>query len=317
MKAVVINKFGSPEVFKLSECSEPIPKSDEILIEVVSASINPIDYKQRRGNHKFIFGSPFPIILGYDVAGIIASTGSDIIDFKVGDIVCGVLNNKYGGGLGQFALGNTNCFCKVSDSVDHLRSAVIPLAGLTALQALRDKSRININDKILIIGAAGGVGHFAVQLAEIYGAEVYAVSSQRHKAFLEKISNATFIDYQNTDILSLNIKFKVIFDTIGNYSFVKCKKLLEPGGIYINTLPRPKIIFHKMLSLFSNRKKARTLLMKHSTADLSQLLSWVESGKLKICIDKEFSIKDIVHAHEYIEMGHTEGKILIRYNWNE
>jgi len=315
MKAAIINKFGDPEVFEISDISEPIPGPDEIQIEVLSGSINPIDWKQRRGKHRFLFGSPFPIVLGYDVAGIITKLGSDIEGFHPGDKICGVLSNKYGGGLGQFAKGKPDCFAKVPESIDHVNSAALPLAGLTALQALRDKGKIKKDYKVLIIGAAGGVGHFAVQIAEIFRAKVYSVSSEKHKSFLEKISNSTFIDYQITDILSLDLKFDIIFDTIGNYSFPKCKKLLLPGGIYITTLPRPKIILHKLLSLFSNGKKAKTLLMKHSADDLKQLLDWLESGKLKICIDKEFSIIDISDAHKYSEEGHSEGKILIRYDW--
>jgi NADPH:quinone reductase-like Zn-dependent oxidoreductase len=315
MKAAIINKFGDPEVFEISEITEPLPGPDEIQIEVLSGSINPIDWKQRRGKHKFIFGSPFPIVLGYDVAGTISKLGSDTEGFNIGDKICGVLSNKYGGGLGQFAKGKPGCFIKVPESINHINSAVLPLAGLTALQALRDKGKINKESKILVIGAAGGVGHFAVQIAEIYGAKVYTVSSKKHKSFLEKISNSTFIDYQNTNILSLNIKFDIIFDTIGNYSFPKCKKLLMPGGTFITTLPRPKIILHKLLSLFSDRKKAKTLLMKHSADDLKQLLDWVESGKLKINIDKEFSIINISEAHKYSEEGHSEGKILVRYDW--
>jgi NADPH:quinone reductase-like Zn-dependent oxidoreductase len=269
------------------------------------------------GKHKFIFGSPFPIILGYDVAGTITKTGQDTIGFSVGDKICGVLDNKYGGGLGQFAKGKQNCFCKIPENVDHSVSAALPLAGLTALQALRDKGKIKKDDKILIIGAAGGVGHFAVQLAEIFKAQVYAFSSEKHKLFLERITNATFIDYQKTDILSFTLKFNIIFDTIGQYPFPMCQKLLLPGGIHISTLPRPKIILHKIISLFTNGKKAKTLLMRHSASDLSQLLSLVQLGKLKICIDKDFSIYDISKAHKYSEAGHAEGKILIKYIWNE
>jgi NADPH:quinone reductase-like Zn-dependent oxidoreductase len=315
MKAALINIFGGPEVFTISETPEPLVNPDEIQIKVLFGSINPIDWKQRKGKHKFIFGSPFPIVLGYDVAGIITKIGPDIKGFQVGDKICGVLSNKYGGGLGQFAKGKQKCFSKVPETIDYKTTAALPLAGITALQALRDKGKIKKGDKILIIGAAGGVGHFAVQLSEILGATVFAVSSEKHKPFLEKISNSIYINYHKTDILSLDHKFNIIFDTIGNYSFLKCKKLLSPGGIYINTLPRPKILMHKVMGLFTNRKKVKTLLMKHSESDLKLLLSFVESGKLKICIDKEFSIYDISKAHKYSEEGHAEGKILVRYDW--
>jgi NADPH:quinone reductase-like Zn-dependent oxidoreductase len=313
MKALVINKFGNPDVFEISDISEPELKVNEILIDVTAGSVNPIDWKQRRGNHRFIFGSPFPIVLGYDVAGIVVKRGSDIEKFEVGDRVCGVLNNKYGGGLGMFAKGTEKCFAKVPDDMDLSESAAIPLAGLTALQALRDFGKVGKENKILLIGAAGGVGHYAVQIAAILGAKIFAVAGKSHKDFIEKLANVVFIDYNSTDILKTDERFDVIFDVVGKYSFPKCKKLLLPGGIYITTLPRPKIIIHTIISFFTQGKKVKTLLMKHNSSDLQQILEWIEDKRLKICIDKVFHIDNVSKAHEYSEAGHTEGKILIRY----
>jgi NADPH:quinone reductase-like Zn-dependent oxidoreductase len=315
MKAAVIINFGNPEVFEISNISEPVIKENEILIEVVSGSVNPIDWKQRRGNHRFIFGSPFPIVLGYDVAGTVVKTGIKVSDFNNGDRVCGVLNNKYGGGLGQFAKGTGKCFAKVPANIDVIISAALPLSGVTALQALRDLGKIRKGDKVLIIGAAGGVGHYAVQISAIFGAEIHAVSSIRHKGFVENLAVVHFIDYLKTDILKLSHRFNIVFDTVGKYSFPKCRHLLLPGGTYINTLPRLKILVHKIISLFTKGKKVKTFLMKHNSKDLAQLVEWIENGKLKIFIDKEFSINNVAQAHEYSELGHTEGKILIRYFW--
>jgi NADPH:quinone reductase-like Zn-dependent oxidoreductase len=315
MKAAVINKFGDPTVFEIIEIPEPSIKPDEILIEVISASVNPIDWKQRKGNHRFIFGSPFPIILGYDVAGIVKKVGTEVTEFNIGDNVCGVLNNIYGGGLSQFAKGKKNCFAIVPSELDHYITSALPLAGLTALQALRDKTELKSGDRLLIIGAAGGVGSFALQIARIMGAEITVVSSDRHKGYLHKFDILNFIDYQNSNIFQIPERYDKIFDTVGSLSFLKCKKILKSKGIYINTLPRPKILVHKLLSCFTNGKRVKTLLMKHSSSDLAQLLSWMKEGKLKIVIDKEFSINEMASAHKYSEEGHTEGKILIKYNW--
>jgi NADPH:quinone reductase-like Zn-dependent oxidoreductase len=313
MKALVINKFGSPDVFEISDVREPIIDADEILIEVNAGSVNPIDWKQRKGKHRFIFGAPFPIVLGYDVAGVVVKKGVDVNDFAIGDRVCGVLNNKYGGGLGEFAKGAEKCFAKVPDSMDLSISAAIPLAGLTALQALRDVGKIRKGDKILIIGAAGGVGHFAVQIAAIFGAEIYAVSSSRHKDFLNSLGDISFIDYRAKDILNLNLHFNIVFDVVGKYSYLQCKHLLYSCGTYLNTLPRPKILLHKLVSWFAGGRKVKTLLMKHNSEDLKQILEWIEAGDIKVAIDKEFFIDDISKAHEYSEAGHAEGKILIHY----
>jgi NADPH:quinone reductase-like Zn-dependent oxidoreductase len=315
MKAIVIEKFGSPEVFQLREIPEPVINHRELLIEVVAGSVNPIDCKQRKGNHRFLFGAPFPVVLGYDVSGIVAKVGTDVKRFKVGDRVCGVLKNKYGGGLGQFAKGDESCFSPVPETINLSVCAALPMAGLTALQALRDKGKITKDMKVLIIGAAGGVGHFAHQVASLFQARVFSVSSAAHQAFLDQLAPYNFIDYKSTDLLAINKTFDIIFDTVGNYSFPVISHLLAPGGIYINILPRPKIIFHKILALFTRGKKVRTLLMKHTPADLEQLITWVSEGKIKICIDKEFHVHQVAKAHEYSEAGHTEGKILIHYHW--
>jgi NADPH:quinone reductase-like Zn-dependent oxidoreductase len=315
MKAAVIEKFGGPDVFVIKEVPEPIIDDNEILIEVIGGSINPIDWKQRRGHHRFLFGSPFPIVLGYDIAGTVTKKGSKVVRFEVGDKICGVLNNKYGGGLGQIAKGKEKGFSIVPETMDHLTSAALPLAGLTALQALRDKGKIAPGKRILIIGAAGGVGHFAHQIAALYNADIFSVSSPTHEKFLNQLSAHTFIDYTSTNILALPERFDIIFDTVGQYSFPTCKHLLKPKGIYINTLPRPKIILHKIYALFTNGKKAKTLLMRHDNNDLDQLVKWVDEGKIKIAIDKLYSICEINKAHAYSEAGHAEGKILIKYDW--
>ena len=315
MKAALIHAFGKPEVFTIGEIPEPTLGDHDILVEAKAGSINPVDWKQRMGNHKFLFGSPFPIMLGYDVSGIVKKTGSKVTDFKQGDTVCGVLNNKYGGALGQFVRGHQKCFSHVYSTLDLAQMAVLPLAGLTALQALRDKGKISTGKKVLVIGAAGGVGHYAIQVARVYESQVFAVSSEKHKSLIDTLAENTFIDYTKENILEIKERFDIIFDAVGKYSFPKCRHLLSPGGIYINTLPRPKILVHKLLSLLTRWKKVKTLLMRQDRGDLQLLVDWVQAGHIKLHVDKEFSIHQMAEAHAYSEAGHTEGKILIRYDW--
>jgi NADPH:quinone reductase-like Zn-dependent oxidoreductase len=313
MRAAVINVFGNPEVFEIMDIEEPHVSDQELMIEVAAGSVNPVDYKQRMGNHRFIFGSPFPIVLGYDVSGIVVKTGRNVSRFKPGDRVCGVLNNKYGGGLAQFARGHEKCFARIGKKTDLAMSASLPLSALTALQVLRDKAKLKSGKKILIIGAAGGVGHYALQIAAIFNARIFALSSAEHEKFVTGLVTCSFLDYMRENIFENDRKFDIIFDTIGKYPFPKCVRLLNPGGIHVNILPRPKILFYKLLSVFTAGKKCRTHLMKHNGDDLQLLADWLEEGKLKICIEKEFPLSEIGQAHNYIEQGHTEGKILIRY----
>ena len=315
MKAVVIHAFGKPEVFEINDIRKPQIGENDILIETIGGSVNPVDWKQRKGNHRFLFGSPFPIVLGYDVSGIVIETGKKIQHFKPGDRVCGVLDNKYGGGLAQYAYGSQKCFVHVPSSIDHATSAVLPLAGLTALQALRNKGKIRKGMNVMIIGAAGGVGHYAMQIARIFETRIFAVSSSRHKAFIDRLASNTFLDYTQYDVLRITERFDIIFDAVGKYSFPICMHLLKQGGVYINTLPRPKILVHKLLTIFTRGKKVKTLLMHQNQHDLELLLGWIQKGSLKLCIDKEFTVGQIAQAHKYSESGRTEGKILLRYDW--
>lgn len=316
MKAVVINKFGPPDVLEVAEVAKPSYGDKDILIEVISSSVNPVDWKQRKGNHRFLFGKNFPIILGYDVAGKVIAKGESVTRFEIGDLVCGVLSKKsYGKGLAEYASGNESLFARIPQNDDPGKFAILSLAALTSLQALRDKGKISRGKKVLIIGAAGGVGHFAMQIADQYEAEIHAVSSESHRTFLDQFGKHSFIDYQKQDILKLDKKYDIIYDGVGKYSFLKCRHLLSPGGIYINTLPRPKILVHKLRALLTRMKKAKTVLMKQKPDDLELLIKWVKEGKIKLCVDKEFSIYNVAEAHAYSEAGRAEGKILIRHDW--
>ena len=311
MKAAIINQFGGPEVFELTEIEKPQIKDDQILIKVFTHGINPIDWKQRKGNHKFILGSPFPIVLGYDVCGEVVETGSKISKFNIGDQLVGVLDNKYGGALAEFAIGHENCFSVKPGNISYEEAAAFPMAALTSLQALRDKAKLQYGQTVLINGASGGVGHMAMQIAKLMGANVIAVASTNSRDFVNKFEPDMFIDYLEENVFDIKEKVDVFFDVAGNYSFPKCIKLLKPGGVYINTLPRPKILFHKIVQLFTRRKKVKTLLMKHNSNDLNIISDWIRKGKLKVSIDEVFSLKNVVAAHDYAQKGHNKGKNVI------
>lgn len=314
MKAAIINQFGTPDVFEVTAIKKPEIKNDQLLIKVIAVGINPIDWKQRKGNHKFILGSPFPIVLSYDVCGEVVETGTEIKQFKKGDIVFGVLDNKYGGALAEFAVGHENCFAHKPENISVAEAAAFPMASLTALQALRDKAGLQKGQSVLILGASGGVGHMAVQIAKIMGAKVIAVASQSSKIFVEQFHPDEFIDYQSEDILNLQQKVDVFFDVAGIYTFPKCKHLLNPGGVYINTLPRPKILAHKIFQWFTKGKKVKTLLMKHNEQDLQQIKQWIEENKIMVKIGRSFTLDNISEAHTFAQQGHSKGKNVVLIN---
>lgn len=311
MKAAIIKKWGSPNVFEISDIPKPEIAPNQVLIKVYASSVNPADCKHRIGNHRYILGSPFPIVLGYDVCGEVVEIGADVQEFNKGDQVYGDLDNKYGGALAEYALGHEKCFAIKPEKASNQEAAAIPLVGLTALQALRDKCNLQKGDTVLINGAAGGVGHIAVQIAKIYGAKVIAVASKEKRDFVESLNVDEFVDYTTQDLLQIDKKIDVFFDVTGNYSFLKTKHLLNPGGTYITTLPRLKVLLHKLVQPFSNKKKAKTLLRNHSSTDLKQLAIWVNENKLKVTIDKSYTLEQIAEAHTYSESGRTKGKNII------
>ncbi|MCG8701884.1 MAG: NAD(P)-dependent alcohol dehydrogenase [Bacteroidales bacterium] len=312
MKAAVINQFGEPGVFEIKDIPAPILKPNQILVKNFASSVNPIDWKQRKGNHKLFLGSPFPIMLGFDAAGIVEKVGAEVSKFKPGDRVCGVLSNPYGGAYGEFVKGAEKCFAILPESIDFETGAALSLAGLTALQGLRDKLNVQKGQKVLINGAAGGVGHITLQIANIMEAETIAVTSKPHFDMVNEYAPDEIIDYKTTNILESKDKYHHFFDAVGVYSFLKTHHVLLKGGTYLTTLPRPKLLLHKCIAPFRQGKKVKSLLMRHSSSDLELLISWVEKGMLKIRFDKQFTLDEISKAHQYAQLGKTEGKIVIK-----
>ncbi len=312
MKAAVIYAYGGPEIFRYEEIHRPGIKEDEVLVEVHAASVNPVDWKQRRGNHKFFLKARFPIILGYDISGRIVKCGAKIRKFSEGDQVFCRLTKRFGGAYAEYAAVRESILSLKPDNMDHIHAAAIPMAGLTALQALRDKGRIRPGQKILIIGAAGGVGHYALQLARYFGAETTAVCSSRHKKLLAKLKPVHHIDYTKEDYLNGETCYDIILDTAGAKTFLSCKGALKPGGIYITVLPRPKLLMHKLIALFSKGKKVRSLLQKSRGSDLEFLKKLAEKGRLISLIDSIHPLEKVSEAHMRAESYSTEGKIIIK-----
>jgi NADPH:quinone reductase-like Zn-dependent oxidoreductase len=312
MKAAVIYEYGEPEVFKYEDIPEPEIEKNEILVKVYAASVNPVDWKQRKGNHKFFLKAKFPVVPGYDVSGVVERCGSDDCDLKPGDEVYCRLRRKFGGAFAEYAAAPLNASALKPKNIDHLHAAGIPLAGQTALQALRDKVKIEPGMHVLVTGAAGGVGHFALQIAKLYGAETTAVCSSNHPELLRRLKPDHHIDYRTTDYLAAPDRYDVIFDAAGVETFLSCRKILNDGGVYITSLPRLKLIIHKLVSVFSRGKRVRTLLQRPRTRDLNTLAKLVDEGKLEVIIDSVHSLENVSEAHRRAEEYSSEGKIIVQ-----
>ncbi|MCK4748186.1 MAG: NAD(P)-dependent alcohol dehydrogenase [Bacteroidales bacterium] len=312
MKAAVIYEYGGPEVFRVEEIPEPVLQDHEVLVKVFAASVNPVDWKQRKGNHKLFLKARFPVVPGYDVSGVIEKCGSAAGRFKAGDEVFCRLDHRFGGAFAEYASTSESTVALKPKNIDHLHAAGIPLAGQTALQALRDKVNIRRGMKVMIIGAAGGVGHFALQLAKHYGAETTAVCSSNHPELLHKLQPDHRIDYRETDYLFAAERYDIIFDAAGAHDFLKCRRILTNGGIYITSLPRLKILIHKLVSLFTRGKRVRTLFQRSRGSDLGILTRLIEEEKLQVIIDSVHTLENISEAHRRAEEYSTEGKIIIK-----
>jgi len=312
MKAAVIYEYGGPEVFRYEDISQPEIREDEVLVEVHAASVNPVDWKQRKGNHKFFLRARFPIVPGYDISGRVEKCGSKVTKFKDGDQVFCRLTKRFGGAFAEYASARESTLSLKPENMDHIHAAGIPMAGQTALQALRDKARIKPGQKILIIGAAGGVGHYALQLSKHFNAETTAVCSSVHEQLLALLRPDHHIDYRKDDYLEGNKIYDIIFDAAGVKTFLSCQKILAPGGIYITVLPRPKLLVHKIIALFTRGKKVRSLLQKSQSSDLEVLKKLVEEEKLISVIDSIHPLDKVSEAHRRAESYSTEGKIIVK-----
>ena len=309
MKALVIREFGTPEVLKMEDIPVPEPGENEVLVKVVTAAVNPVDYKIRNGSLKFISGKKFPRTLGGDIAGIVekAFEGSR---FQPGDRVFAMLSFK-GGGYAEYVPVPEKSIAIIPEGLDYEAAAAIPLAGLTAFQALVYKGQIKAGSRVLINGASGGVGHFAVQIAKAYEAFVVATTSAKNINFVKSLGADEVIDYASTDIRKINQKFDMVFDAVASHSISEFSHVLDKKGIYVSTLPTPGLLLHQSFNFVAN-KKAFAIMTKTDGKDLEILSSLYLQGKLRPFIEKTFCLEEGAEAHHMIETHRVKGKIVLK-----
>ncbi len=311
MKAVVIREYGSADVLRYEEVEAPTIKADELLVKVHAAAVNPIDWKIRKGMLKIISGNKFPMILGFDLAGVVLEVGSQVTGFQVGDEIYGSLGVP-GGAYAEIAAVPQKVAAIKSKKISFEEAAALPVAALTALQSLRDKANIQPSQSVLINGASGGVGIFAVQIAKALGAEVTGVCSSKNLDFVKSLGADSLIDYTTDDFTQNQMQYDIVFDAVGKQTFDNCKKVLKPNGIYITTLPNLQNIVAITLTSLFGTQKAKFILAQPNTADLLYLNELIEAGKLRVVIDCTYPLQELAAAHIYSESERAKGKIAIR-----
>jgi NADPH:quinone reductase-like Zn-dependent oxidoreductase len=309
MRAVVIDRYGGPEVLRQATVPRPVPTRGQVLVRTRFVGVNPKDVIVRKGKFKVATGKKFPLIVGHDIAGEVVEVGAGA-DLAEGDRVFGMINDFAGRAYAQFAAVDAQQLAKVPSSIELRIAAAVPLAAQTALQALRDDARIEAGQRVLINGASGGVGVFAVQIAKILGADVTAVCSQRNTDLVTELGADRVIDYTQTELVELDATFDAIFDVFGNYSFGKLKHLLEPRGTYVQTIPSGRILRDVARTLL-RRKRAKLVLVKSRRDQLDWLRQQIDTGSLRVVVDRSFSLEDAAEAHRYIETKRARGKVVL------
>lgn len=309
MKAVVYRRYGPPDVLESTFAPEPHIQDSRLLVKVYAAGVNPVDWKLRAGHPKIPgFKERIP---GSDLSGKVLRVGKGVTRFNVGDEVFGLLSPFAGGACAEeAALPEKNAALKPKN-LSFTEAAALPIAGLTALQSLRDLGKIKSGDRVLINGASGGVGHFAVQIAKGYGAEVTGVTSGKNFDFVKALGADRLIDYTRENFTESNQRYDIIFDTVASRTFKECKPILTPGGSYLTTLPSVETVVQMLLQPFRRGPKAKIYSVKMRSADLQTLAEWCENQKLRPTLDKIFPISETQEAHRYAEKGHARGKIVI------
>jgi NADPH:quinone reductase-like Zn-dependent oxidoreductase len=316
MKAIIFTEYGSPDVLKLKEIEKPTPKDNEILIKVYAASANPADWHTMRAE-PFLARTANGLLkprvprLGADLAGRVEAVGKNVTQFKPGDEVFGELPLD---GLGSFA----EYVCSIEDALalkpaalTFEQAAAVPLAGFTALQGLRDKGKIKSGQKVLINGASGGIGTFAVQIAKSFGTEVTGVCSTRNLDLVRSIGADHVIDYTKEDFTQKDQRYDLIFDTVGNLSIAGCKRVLTPDGICsVAGFTTMSHLFGVML--FGGKKVGMMETASSNKKDLLFLTELLESGKMVPVIDKQYPLSETAEAIRYLETGRARGKVIVK-----
>ncbi len=325
MKAIVYEGFGSPDILKCQDIEKPAPGEKEVLIKVRAASINPLDWKVMKGGPFLIrmllgLGKPKIRRPGVDVAGEVEAIGRNVTQFKPGDEVFGTCV----GAFAEYAtsasvFGIKSALALKPENVTFEQAASAPVASLTALQGLRDKGRIHVGQKVLVNGAAGGVGTFAVQMAKLFGANVTGVCSTANLDMVRSIGADRVIDYTQNDFTKSGERYDLFLDCIGNHSLSACRRLLSPKGTLV-MVGAPddgrviglvaRIIGALVWSLFGTRKMV-FFIARMNKADLTTVGEFMAAGKVRPVIDKRYRLSEASEAFRYMKKGHARGKVVI------
>jgi NADPH:quinone reductase-like Zn-dependent oxidoreductase len=328
MKTILHTKFGPPDELQLNEVEKPVPKDNEVLIKIHATTVTTSDCNNRNLTFApkwsllpmrlFVSGVFKPRInkLGIDLTGVIEAIGKDVKRFKKGDQVFGTPSPAFGTYAEYTCMPEDGVLTIKPAKTTWEEAASIPLAGNTALYFIRDLGNIQAGQKVLINGASGGIGTFAVQLAKYYGAEVTGVCSTTNLEMVKSLGADKIIDYTKEDFTKSNETYDIIFDAVGKISFSRCTSSLKKKGIYLTTLPTLAIILQMLLTGVVGSKKVKAVDAVPRVDNIVFLKELIEAGKLKPVIDRCYSLEQTAEAFRYVEKGHKKGNVVITVEHN-
>jgi len=331
MRAYVLKHYGGPEGSLLMDVSAPTPRPRDILVEVRTAGLNPVDFKFRQGKLRAILRPKLPFVLGNEFAGEVIGVGDDVKQFRVGDRVFARVAKERAGAFAEQACVDEDHVAHMPRDLDFTAAAGVPLAGLTALQALRDELGVKPGQRVFISGGAGGVGTFAIQIAKWLGAHVTTTASKRGEALVRSLGCDEVIDYTAQEISEAHGGFDAGFDVIGGKTLEKMFEIMKPGTkiVSIAGLPEPQTAIKDLggrralaavfwVISYGIRSRARRsgvsyryLFMHPSGTDLAELAELIEQGKLKVIVDKAYPFANISGALLYVESERAKGKVVV------
>lgn len=307
MKAVAMHAYGGPEVLKYEDAARPDPATGEVLVRVHAAAVNPVDWKVRAGHLRGFLNYSLPLIPGWDLSGVVEATGAGVTDWKQGDAVYARPDLRRNGAYAEYIAVRASELGHKPRSIDHVQASAIPLACLTAWQALFDAGGLKAGQRVLIHAAAGGVGTFAVQLAKWKGAHVVGTASERNHAFLRELGADEVIDYTKTNFEEVVRDVDVVLDTLAGQTRDRSWNVLKKDGILVSILGQPSPD-----DAAQHGVRAAGVFVEPNQAQLGEIAKLVDSGKLRPIIETVLPLAQAARAHEMNQTLHTRGKIVLQ-----
>ena len=311
MKAAQINQYGDPEVIEVTpNAPNPLPQAQQVLVAVHAASLNPFDYKVRRGYMKEMIPLTFPVTLGGDFAGTITQLGEGVTGFVVGDEVYGQANVVGGGSgsLAEFVAAKEESISKRPQSVGFSQAAALPLVGVSAIQALEEHIKLSSGQKILIHGGAGGIGSIAIQLAKYLGAYVATTASHENESYVKELGADKVIEYKSQDFSTIIKDFDAVYDTVGGETYTKSFLVLKKGGIIVTMVAQPTEALDIQYGV-----KTIGQMTKVTTVKLERLAKLVDDKVITVHIEKTFPLEQTREAFTFLETQHPRGKVVVSF----